>query len=141
MAAAQGTYGANQQIMNAAQAAAVLQQGGDINSIMAGWVDRGAWTYYDRILQPIATNGGVLYQTYSPFSVGINKPDTITAASTKPSGSRTCPTRGNSTRRGAWWSSGLGSTSSQPCSWPTCCSLQGTPTLSSASTTRSSSKV
>jgi hypothetical protein len=80
-AVVKGAYGPQNQILSAAQAAAVLQQGGDINSIMAGWVDRGAWTYYDRILQPLAgtgNNGGVLYQTYSPFSVGINKPDAIT---------------------------------------------------------------
>ena len=82
MGAIQGQYGGGR-ILSAAQAAEVLQGGGDINSIMAGWVDRGAWTYYDRILQPIAANAGVLYQTYSPFSVGINKPDTITAALNK----------------------------------------------------------
>ena len=59
MGAIQGQYGGGR-ILSAAQAAEVLQGGGDINSIMAGWVDRGAWTYYDRILQPIAANAGVL---------------------------------------------------------------------------------
>ena len=83
-ASTQGNFGANSQILSAANANAVLQNGGDINSIMAGWVDRGAWTYYDRILQPLANSGtatgasATLAQTYSPFSVGINKPDAIT---------------------------------------------------------------
>jgi hypothetical protein len=79
--AVQGQYGGGN-ILSAQQAATVLQQGGDINSIMAGWVDRGAWTYYDRIIQPLAGTGAsaTLAQTYSPFSVGINKPDAITGA-------------------------------------------------------------
>ena len=78
-----GQYGAKNQIYDAATAAQVLAEtGGDINSLMAGWVDRGAWIYYDRIFQPVASTfggaPGVLAQTYSPFSIGLNKPDAIT---------------------------------------------------------------
>jgi len=64
------------QIMSAQQATGL-----DINSIMAGWVDRGAWTYFDRVIQPLSgtgANSAQLYQTYTPFSVGINRPDAIT---------------------------------------------------------------
>lgn len=66
-------------ILSAAQAKTM-----DINSIMNGWVDRGAWRYWDRVLQlatgtSFGANSGTLYQTYTPFSVGINKPDSITA--------------------------------------------------------------
>lgn len=38
----------------------------DINSIMAGWVDRGIWTYYDHIT---ANAGTTLASSYSPFSI------------------------------------------------------------------------
>jgi hypothetical protein len=70
-------YGPSGQIASAAEA-----QGLDINSLMAGWVDRGAWTYYDRVIQPLSgtgsTSGNTLYQTYTPFQNGINTQDTIT---------------------------------------------------------------
>lgn len=81
-----GNYGPRGQIISAANAQAMMQQPGfDINSLMAGWVDRGAWTYYDRLIQPLSGTGstyggstGQLANTYTPFSVGINKPDAIT---------------------------------------------------------------
>lgn len=77
--AAQGGRG---RVWDAGQADYLLQQGFDINSLMAGWVDRGAWLYYDRIYQPPLSQyggaAGVLAQTYSAFSVGVNKPDAIT---------------------------------------------------------------
>lgn len=82
---APGQFGPKNQIYDAATAAGILQQGYDINSLMAGWVDRGAWTYYDRVIQPLSGTGstyggsvGQLAQVYSPFSVGLNKPDPIT---------------------------------------------------------------
>lgn len=80
-----GDFGPRGQIYSGAQAAELLGSGYDINSLMAGWVDRGAWTYYDRVIQPLSGNGstyggaaGVLAQTYTPFSVGLNKADAIT---------------------------------------------------------------
>lgn len=73
----------NNRVWSAQQAAAILQQGFDINSLMQGWVDRGAWLYYDRIYQPLTStfggSAGQVAQTYSPFSIGINKPDAITS--------------------------------------------------------------
>jgi hypothetical protein len=85
MAAMTGAVGApaiQGRAWDAGQAAALLQAGFDINSLMAGWVDRGAWLYYDRLyqqpLQNVGNGAGVLAQTYSAFSVGINKPDAIT---------------------------------------------------------------
>jgi hypothetical protein len=46
--------------------------GRDINSIMAGWVDRGPWQYWDTVRQAPSS---VLLATYSPFSVPIGAPD------------------------------------------------------------------
>lgn len=40
----------------------------DINAIMAGWVDRGLWYYYDTIA---ITQGATGAATYNPFSVPV----------------------------------------------------------------------
>lgn len=77
-----GTPAINGRVWSAQQASAILQAGYDISSIMQGWVDRGAWLYYDRVYQPLSSTyggaAGQVAQTYSPFSIGINKPDAIT---------------------------------------------------------------
>jgi hypothetical protein len=64
------------------QAQQILQQNNwDINSLMAGWVDRGPWTYYDTIF---AINGVALSQTYNPFGIKQGGVDPVTqAAKTK----------------------------------------------------------
>jgi hypothetical protein len=71
------TYGSQGQIMSASEA-----QGKNTNSIMAGWVDRGPWQYWDTI-----DNGGgstpgapgvAVSQTYSPFSVPIGAQNPLT---------------------------------------------------------------
>lgn len=49
----------------------------DINSIMAGWVDRGPWQYYDTV---ICNQNTQLLSTYSPFSIPIGQQDPILAA-------------------------------------------------------------
>jgi hypothetical protein len=59
-------------IMSAAEA-----QGKDINSIMAGWVDRGKWIYYDTLTQ---NAGSAALATYNFFAIGIGGTDPITAA-------------------------------------------------------------
>lgn len=65
-----GAYGPKQQIMDASEA-----QGRDTNSVMAGWVDRGPWFYWDTIT--FAANTAVAAQ-YSPFSVAIGQQDPLT---------------------------------------------------------------
>ena len=83
--AAGGPPAVNGTVWSASQASRILQQGYDISSIMQGWVDRGAWIYYDRIFQPLTGTGstfggatGQLAQTYSAFKLGLNSPDAIT---------------------------------------------------------------
>jgi hypothetical protein len=46
--------------------------GRDINSIMAGWVDRGPWQYYDTVRQAPSSQ---LLASYSPFSIPIGTAD------------------------------------------------------------------
>ncbi len=53
---------------------ATQANGLDINSIMAGWVDRGKWIYYDTITQ---NAGSSALSTYSPFAVGLGQNDQI----------------------------------------------------------------
>jgi hypothetical protein len=53
---------------------AAQAQGMDINSIMAGWVDRGKWIYYDTITQAA---GSSALSVYTPFAVGLNQNDQI----------------------------------------------------------------
>lgn len=62
------TYGPQGQIMDAAQAAAAK----NTNAIMADWVDRGPWQYWDTV---VFTGGAQVSQTYSPFSIPIGQPD------------------------------------------------------------------
>jgi hypothetical protein len=44
----------------------------DINSIMANWVDRGPWQYYDTVRQASSSQ---LLASYSPFSIPIGTQD------------------------------------------------------------------
>lgn len=69
MAQINGSYGGGR-ILDAAQAA-----GRNTNSVMAGWVDRGPWQYWDTIT---FLAGGVASSTYSPFSVPIGAQDPLT---------------------------------------------------------------
>jgi hypothetical protein len=55
-------------------ASAAQAVGLDINSIMAGWVDRGKWIYYDSITQ---NAGSSALSIYTPFAVGLNGNDQI----------------------------------------------------------------
>jgi hypothetical protein len=64
------TYGPKGQIMDASQAS-----GRNTNAIMADWVDRGPWEYWDTI--PFIA-GAVVAQTYNPFSVQIGAQDPTT---------------------------------------------------------------
>lgn len=48
----------------------------DINSIMAGWVDRGPWQYYDTVREKNSTQLG---SSYTPFSIPIGTTDPITS--------------------------------------------------------------
>lgn len=66
------TYGPNGQIMSAQEA-----QGKNTNSIMAGWVDRGPWQYWDTIT---GAAGVALANSYSPFSVQIGAQNPLTGA-------------------------------------------------------------
>lgn len=50
-------------------------QGKNTNSIMANWVDRGPWLYWDTITCAAAT---AVAQSYSPFSVPIGAQDPLT---------------------------------------------------------------
>lgn len=64
------TYGPNGQIMSASEA-----QGRNTNSIMAGWVDRGPWQYWDTVT---CAAGATVEQQYSPFSVPIGAQNPLT---------------------------------------------------------------
>ena len=73
-----GAYGGGR-ILSAAQAAQAVQNtpagGRNTNSIMANWIDRTPWQYWDTItiLPAVA-----MAQTYSPFSVPIGSQDPLT---------------------------------------------------------------
>jgi hypothetical protein len=71
------SYGPQGQIMNAQEAS-----GKNTNSIMAGWVDRGPWQYWDTIDNGAGTTPGAPGQpvasTYSPFSVQIGQQNPLT---------------------------------------------------------------
>jgi hypothetical protein len=69
------TYGPQSQIMSAQEA-----QGKNTNSIMAGWVDRGPWQYWDTIT---GDPNVALAQTYSPFSVPIGQQNPLPGPVTK----------------------------------------------------------
>ena len=65
-----GAYGSKNQILSASEA-----QGRDTNSVMADWVDRGPWLYWDTVT--FLPNTQVAPQ-YSPFSVPIGAQDPLT---------------------------------------------------------------
>lgn len=73
-----GAYGGGR-ILSAAQAVQAVQNtppgGRNTNSIMANWIDRTPWQYWDTItiLPAVA-----MAQTYSPFSVPIGSQDPLT---------------------------------------------------------------
>jgi hypothetical protein len=70
------TYGQAGQIMSSQEA-----QGRNTNAIMADWVDRGPWQYWDTITFPAAGLGPVAQQ-YNPFSVPIGSQNPLTAVTT-----------------------------------------------------------
>jgi hypothetical protein len=70
------TYGQAGQIMSSQEA-----QGRNTNAIMADWVDRGPWQYWDTITFPNSGLGPVAQQ-YNPFSVPIGSQNPLTAVTT-----------------------------------------------------------
>jgi len=64
--------------------------GKNTNSIMANWVDRGPWLFYDTIS---CSSGAALPTSYNPFSVPIGQIDPIT--STQKTKLQTNMVRGN----------------------------------------------
>ena len=83
------SYGPNGQIMSADEA-----KGRNTNSIMADWVDRGPWQYWDTITFPNSGIGPV-QQQYSPFSVQIGAQNPLTSAVTTKTKLQTNMVRGN----------------------------------------------
>jgi hypothetical protein len=69
-------YGAQGQIMSAQQA----QGARNTNAIMANWVDRGPWQYWDTLQ---AAAGSTLGSSYSMFSVPIGQQNPFVAGTTK----------------------------------------------------------
>lgn len=80
-------YGSKQQIMDTGEA-----QGRDTNAIMADWVDRGPWLYWDTIN---FEGGSPVQQQYSVFSVPIGAQNPLTVASSTKSKLQTNMQRGN----------------------------------------------
>jgi hypothetical protein len=72
---AYGTYGSQQQVMTAQQA-----QGRNTNSIMAGWIDRGPWQYWDTVQ---GSAGAALLTSYSVFSVPIGQQNPYVTGTSK----------------------------------------------------------
>lgn len=70
------TYGQAGQIMSSQEA-----QGRNTNAIMADWVDRGPWQYWDTVTFPSAAVGPVAQQ-YNPFSVPIGSQNPLTLVTT-----------------------------------------------------------
>ena len=68
-------YGPQGQIMNAQQA-----QGRNTNAIMAEWIDRGPWQYWDTVIQAAGT---ALQSTYSVFSVPIGQQNPLLSGTVK----------------------------------------------------------
>ncbi len=70
-------YGPNGTILDASEA-----QGKNTNSIMAGWVDRGPWQYWDTVDNGGGTTAGApgvaVATQYSPFSVPIGAQNPLT---------------------------------------------------------------
>jgi len=69
------SYGPQGQIASASEA-----QGRNTNSIMAGWVDRGPWQYWDTVQ---AAAGTALASSYSVFSVPIGQQNPLAGGATK----------------------------------------------------------
>ena len=69
------TYGSSGQIASAQEA-----QGKNTNSIMANWVDRGPWQYWDTVT---GDPGVALASSYSPFSVPIGAQNPLPGPSVK----------------------------------------------------------
>jgi hypothetical protein len=64
--------------LTAPQAQTVLQQNNyDINSLMAGWVDRGTWIYYDTMT---VAKGVAVPASFQFFQQQIGVPDALTGA-------------------------------------------------------------
>lgn len=81
------TYGPQGQIMSSQEA-----QGRNTNAIMADWVDRGPWQYWDTMTFP---QGTPIAQQYSPFSVPIGAQNPLTATTTTKTKLQTNMVRGN----------------------------------------------
>lgn len=81
------TYGPKGQIMSAQEA-----QGRNTNAIMADWVDRGPWQYWDTITFP---QGTPVAQQYNPFSVPIGAQNPLTSSTTTKTKLQTNMVRGN----------------------------------------------
>lgn len=81
------SFGPQGQIMSSSEA-----QGRNTNSIMAGWVDRGPWQYWDTIT---AAGGGTLLSQYSPFSVPIGSQNPLPPGPTLKTKLQTNMVRGN----------------------------------------------
>lgn len=62
--------------MGSAATATTASQPRDINAIMAGWVDRGPWQYWDTV---IGIQNTALQPSYSLFAIPIGGVDPITA--------------------------------------------------------------
>lgn len=85
------TYGSQGQIMSSQEA-----QGRNTNAIMADWVDRGPWQYWDTITFPNAgTAGTTVAQQYNPFSVPIGSQNPLTTVTTTKSKLQTNMVRQN----------------------------------------------
>ncbi len=70
-------YGLNgTQILDAYEAAAVIKNTRDTNSVMNGWVDRGPWFYYDTLT---AAAGATLANSYQMFAVQVGGQNPLTA--------------------------------------------------------------
>jgi hypothetical protein len=83
------SYGPKGQIMSASEA-----QGRNTNAIMADWVDRGPWQYWDTITFPQGSATPVSQQ-YNPFSVPIGAQNPLTSATTTKTKLQTNMVRGN----------------------------------------------
>jgi hypothetical protein len=68
-------YGKGNRIASAADAV-----GKDTNSIMAGWIDRGPWFYWDLLTAPAGT---ILQSSYSLFSVPIGQQNPLAGGAVK----------------------------------------------------------
>lgn len=63
--------------MNADEALDAIRRTRDTNSVMANWVDRGPWFYYDTLT---AAAGATLQNSYQMFSVQVGGQNPLTGA-------------------------------------------------------------